>query len=182
MSVRRTVLDVLTRPRLQEIGPKTGIECYRNTSRPDMLDWVSRSHGITFPDLLAQFLHDELNLACQKLHLDDTGRQKEDLDFVIRVRNESTTTTWIIETKRAEDSETEVSRKDGHAEWWCEQVTKKTATGVEFLYPKLPHHRYHGHWSHSFAALVKSLKPAPGLKLTFESVNEEGATSEYRHA
>ena len=79
MSVRRTALDVLTRPRLREIALKVGIEFYANTSRPDMLDSVSRSHSIPFKDLLAHYLRDELKLACQKLDLDDTGREKQTL-------------------------------------------------------------------------------------------------------
>ena len=77
MSVRRTALDVLTRPRLREIALKVGIEFYANTSRPDMLDSVSRSHSIPFKNLLAHYLRDELKLACQKLELDDTGREKK---------------------------------------------------------------------------------------------------------
>lgn len=77
MSVRRAALDVLTRPRLREIALKVGIEFYANTSRPDMLDSVSRSHSIPFKDLLAHYLRDELKLACQKLDLDDTGRERQ---------------------------------------------------------------------------------------------------------
>ena len=77
MSVRRTALDVLTRPRLREIALKVGIEFYANTSRPDMLDSISRSHSIPFKDLLGHYLRDELKLACQKLDLDDTARQKQ---------------------------------------------------------------------------------------------------------
>lgn len=91
-------------------------------------------------------------------------------DFVVRVCTGSTATMWIIETKGREDWDTEVPRKDAHAEWWCEQVTKET--GVEWRYAKLPYRRYHGNWPTSFAALVESLKPAPGLKLIFEAADE----------
>lgn len=77
MSDRRNVLDVLTRPRLREIALKVGIEFYANTSRPEMLDSVSRSHSIPFKDLLAHYRRDELKLACQKLDLDDAGRERQ---------------------------------------------------------------------------------------------------------
>ncbi|QLA20896.1 hypothetical protein [Desulfolutivibrio sulfoxidireducens] len=77
MSVRRTALDVLTCSRLLEVALKVGVEFYANTSRPDMLDSVSRSRGILFKDMLAHYLRDELRLACQKLDLDDTGREKQ---------------------------------------------------------------------------------------------------------
>lgn len=97
-------------------------------------------------------------------------------DFVARVRSGSTTTMWIIETKGREDWDTEVPRKDAHAEWWCEQVTKET--GVEWRYAKLPYRRYHGNWPSSFAALVESLKPAPGLKLIFEAADEDESAVE----
>ncbi len=58
---------------------KVGVEFYADTSRPDMLDSVSRSHSIPFKDLLAHYLRDELKLACQKLDLDDTGRERQAL-------------------------------------------------------------------------------------------------------
>jgi type III restriction enzyme len=88
-------------------------------------------------------------------------------DFVGRVLVESTTTMWVIETKGREDWDTEVPRKDAHAEWWCEQVTKET--GIQWRYAKLPYKRFHGKFPSSFAALVEALKPARGLSLIFEA-------------
>lgn len=76
MSVRRTTLDVLTRPRLRDIALVAGVEFYANTSRADMLDSISRSHSIPFRAILAEYLRDELKLACQQLELDETGRDK----------------------------------------------------------------------------------------------------------
>lgn len=97
-------------------------------------------------------------------------------DFVVRVRNNTKITMWVIETKGREDWDTEVPRKDAHAEWWCEQVTKES--GIEWRYAKLPYRRYHGHWPEAFADLVESLKPTPGLPLIFESAEDEAATVE----
>lgn len=97
-------------------------------------------------------------------------------DFVVRVRNGTKVTMWVIETKGREDWDTEVPRKDAHAEWWCEQVTKET--GIEWCYAKLPYRRYHGNWPDTFAGLVESLKPAPGLPLIFESTEEKEAVVE----
>jgi len=87
-------------------------------------------------------------------------------DFVARVRIESTKM-WIIETKGREDWDNEVPRKDAHAEWWCQQVTKET--GIQWRYAKLPYKRFHGKFPSSFAALVEALKPAPGFSLIFEA-------------
>jgi type III restriction enzyme len=92
-------------------------------------------------------------------------------DFVARVGLESTRTMWIIETKGREDWDTEVPRKDAHAEWWCEQMTKET--GVQWRYAKLPYKRFHGKWPSTFASLVESLKPAPGLSLIFEAIDDD---------
>jgi hypothetical protein len=64
----------------------------------------------------------------------------------------------LLETKGREDFDTEVARKDVHAEWWCSQVTVQT--GVRCKYAKLPYR---------FAQLTEMLKPAPGLNLIFES-------------
>ena len=88
-------------------------------------------------------------------------------DFVARVLDGAKITMWIIETKGREDWDSEVPRKDAHAEWWCEQVTKET--GVQWRYAKLPYRRYHANFPASFASLVESLKPSPGLSLIFES-------------
>lgn len=86
------------------------------------------------------------------------------------------TTMWVIETKGREDWDTEVPRKDAHAEWWFEQVTNET--GIEWRYAKLPYRSYHDHWPNTFADLVESLKAAPGLPLLFESAVESDATLE----
>jgi type III restriction enzyme len=88
-------------------------------------------------------------------------------DFVARVIAESTTTMWIIETKGREDWDNEVPRKDAHADWWCEQVTKET--GIQWRYAKLPYKRFHSKFPSSFAALVQALRPAQGLSLIFEA-------------
>ena len=77
MSIRHTALNVLTRPRLREIALKVGIDFYATASRTDMLDSVSRSRSVPLKDLLAQYLRDELKLSCQKLDMDDTGREKQ---------------------------------------------------------------------------------------------------------
>ena len=95
-------------------------------------------------------------------------------DFVARVRAKSEPTMWIIETKGREDWDNEVPRKDAHADWWCEQVTKETS--VQWRYAKLDYKRYHGKFPSSFAALVQALKPAPGLKLIFESTDVDDAS------
>ena len=97
-------------------------------------------------------------------------------DFVARVCVQSTTTMWVIETKGREDWDAEVPRKDAHAEWWCEQVTKET--GLQWRYAKLPYRRFHSKWPSSFAALVEALKPAPGLKLIFEASDLDALTKE----
>lgn len=97
-------------------------------------------------------------------------------DFVVRVRIESTITMWVIETKGREDWDTEVPRKDAHAELWCDQVTKET--GVQWRYAKLPYKRFHGTFPSSFAALVDALKPAPGLSLIFEPRDVECVSKE----
>ena len=91
-------------------------------------------------------------------------------DFVVRVCTGTKTTMWIIETKGREDWDSEVPRKDAHAQWWCEQVTKET--GVEWCYAKLPYRRYHEHFPRTFIELVESLKPAHGFTLIYEAPAE----------
>jgi len=79
MSVRRAALDVLTRLRLREVALKVGISFYSNTSRDEMIDGIGRSLSIPLKELLAQFLRDELKLACQRLDLDNRGRELREL-------------------------------------------------------------------------------------------------------
>ena len=79
MSIRRTALDVLSRPRMQEIAQRAGLEFKASATRTEMLDRVSRSHSIPFKSLLTHYLRDELKLACQRLQLDDRGRERHDL-------------------------------------------------------------------------------------------------------
>jgi type III restriction enzyme len=87
-------------------------------------------------------------------------------DFVARVAQPGEETMWVLETKGREDFDSEVSRKDAHAEWWCSQVTAQS--GVAWRYVKLPYRRFHGKWPGTFAQLIEMLKPAPGLGLIFE--------------
>jgi len=76
MSSRRTALDVLTRLRLRQIAGRAGIDFKSSASRTEMLDKLSRSHSIPLKTLLTDFLRDELKLACQRLELDHTGRER----------------------------------------------------------------------------------------------------------
>jgi type III restriction enzyme len=87
-------------------------------------------------------------------------------DFVASVEDDGQTTMWLLETKGREDFDSEVSRKDAHAEWWCSQVTAQS--GVTWKYAKLPYRRFHAKWPQTFAQLIEMLKPAPGLSLIFE--------------
>jgi type III restriction enzyme len=87
-------------------------------------------------------------------------------DFVASVAVGNKTTMWLLETKGREDFDSEVTRKDTHADWWCSQVT--TQTGATWKYAKLPYRRFHAKWPHSFGQLVEMLEPAPGLNLIFE--------------
>src|SRR5882724_4812033 len=79
MSVRRSVLDVLTRPRLQEVALKVGISFYSNATRDEIINGIARSLGVSLKELLVQFLRDELKLACQRLELDERGHQRREL-------------------------------------------------------------------------------------------------------
>jgi hypothetical protein len=88
-------------------------------------------------------------------------------DFVAGVDEGDKMTMWLLETKGREDFDSEVTRKDAHAEWWCSQVTAQT--GVTWKYAKLPYRRFHAKWPETFAHLIEMLKPAPGLSLIFES-------------
>jgi len=74
---------------------------------------------------------------------------------------------WLLETKGREDFDSEVARKDAHAEWWCSLVTAQS--GVTWKYAKLPYRRFHAKWPQTFAQLIETLQPAPGLSLIFES-------------
>lgn len=82
---------------------------------------------------------------------------------------------WLLETKGREDFDTEVSRKDAHAEWWCSQVTAQG--GVTWKYAKLPYRHFHAKWPQTFAQLIEMLKPAPGLSLIFEPNATEANTA-----
>jgi DNA modification methylase len=75
MSIRRTALDVLTRPRLHDIARRTGIEISSSASRAEMLDRISRSHSVPFKKLVEEFFRVELKLVCQRLKLEDGGRE-----------------------------------------------------------------------------------------------------------
>jgi type III restriction enzyme len=88
-------------------------------------------------------------------------------DFVARVEEGDEITMWLLETKGREDFDSEVPRKDAHAEWWCSQVTAQS--GVTWKYAKLPYRRFHAKWPQTFAHLKEMLKPAPGLSLIFEA-------------
>jgi len=79
MSIRRTALDALTRPRLWDVARKVGIVFYSNASRHEMVNGVCRSHRVPFKELLSHFLRDELKLACQRLELGDNGRERSEL-------------------------------------------------------------------------------------------------------
>ena len=92
-------------------------------------------------------------------------------DFVASVDKGKQTTMWLLETKGREDFDSEVARKDAHAEWWCSQVTAQT--GVTWKYAKLPYRRFHAKWPHTFAQLIEMLKPATGLSLIFEPNPQE---------
>jgi type III restriction enzyme len=141
-----------------------------------------------FEEEFAQFMHNAKDVkAFAKLAEWFTGFGLEYLsergsvrlyypDFVARVCAESTITMWIIETKGREDWDDEVPRKDAHAEWWCEQVTKET--GVQWRYAKLPYKRFHGKLPSSFAGLVEALKPIPGLSLIFEPIDVDGTAED----
>jgi hypothetical protein len=76
-------------------------------------------------------------------------------------------TMWLLETKGREDFDSEVIRKDAHAEWWCSQVTAQS--GVRCKYAKLQYRRFSQKWPGTFAQLIETLQPAPGLSLIFES-------------
>ena len=79
MSIRRVVLDVLTRTRLCEISRKAGIGFRSNAPRNEVLNSVSRAYSVLFKDLLAHFRRDELKLACRNLGLNNAGREREGL-------------------------------------------------------------------------------------------------------
>jgi type III restriction enzyme len=87
-------------------------------------------------------------------------------DFVATVEEGNQLTMWLLETKGREDFDSEVTRKDAHAEWWCSQVTVQS--GVTWKYAKLPYRRFHAKWPHTFMQLIEMLTPAPGLSLIFE--------------
>jgi hypothetical protein len=61
---------------------------------------------------------------------------------------------------------TEVPRKDAHAEWWCEQVSKET--GESWRYAKLPYNRFHGKLPGTFASLIEMLTPSSKQSRLFE--------------
>ena len=92
------------------------------------------------------------------------------------MKDGTTETMWILETKGREGWDTEVPRKDALAEWWCSQVSKET--GTSWKYAKLPYRRFHCKKPSSFAALVQSLQPAPGLSLIFEASDADGVPEE----
>lgn len=95
-------------------------------------------------------------------------------DFVATVEDANETTMWLLETKGREDFDSEVARKDAHADWWCSQVTVQS--GVNWKYAKLPYRRFHSKWPGTFAQLIEMLEPTPGLHLIFEP-NATGAGS-----
>jgi DNA modification methylase len=79
MTVRRRVLDVLTRPRLLAIGAAFELDVTANTLRGQALDALSRKSIIRLRDILTEFYRRELKLACQHLELDTKGVERERL-------------------------------------------------------------------------------------------------------
>jgi adenine-specific DNA-methyltransferase len=79
MSVRRTALNSLTRPRLFELARVADLTIPTSTPRPDILDKISRKRSVPLRTLLAQFTRDELKLACHQLDIDTTGTEKNKL-------------------------------------------------------------------------------------------------------
>lgn len=60
-------------------------------------------------------------------------------DFVAHVLSGDFAGMWLIETKGQEDEE--VARKDAHAAWWCEEVSKQTKTIWRYL--KVPYRKFY---------------------------------------
>jgi DNA modification methylase len=76
MSTRRSVLEVLTRPRLIQVGRDLGIDLALTTPRPDALVALGRSKGVSLRDILGLLSRDELKLACQRAGLGTSGKEK----------------------------------------------------------------------------------------------------------
>jgi type III restriction enzyme len=87
-------------------------------------------------------------------------------DFVAKVQDDDGVTMWILETKGREDFDTEVPRKDKHAEWWCCQIAEQT--GTPWKYAKLPYRKFHDKWPGSFARLLEMLTPVSDQEVLFD--------------
>ena len=79
MSVRRTVLNSLTRASLIDLARVVDLTLSASARRGEILDRISRKSSLSLHSLLSHFTRDELKLACHQLDLDTTGIEKNKL-------------------------------------------------------------------------------------------------------
>lgn len=72
----QTLLSVLTRARLVELGRDLGVSVPERSAREAQLDLVARASAASGTDLLRFLNRDELRSACRALKLDFTGRSR----------------------------------------------------------------------------------------------------------
>ena len=79
MTVRRVILNSLTRPRLIDLTRLADLTLSASAPRGEILDRISRKSSVSLRSLLDHFTRDELKLACHHLDLDTTGNEKSKL-------------------------------------------------------------------------------------------------------
>ena len=77
MSVRKQILEVLTRTRLKQIGGRLGRDYAASAKRGDVVNSLNRTRSISLADILGEMMRDELKRACVALDLNNSGREKK---------------------------------------------------------------------------------------------------------
>lgn len=75
----RTVLKVLTKPRLVDLSRELGVPLKVNASKDEQLGAFARHRAVQLPSIVRALGRDELKRACREHGLDSTGRSRTEL-------------------------------------------------------------------------------------------------------
>lgn len=99
---QRKALDVLTRPRLLEVGAALDLDLSSRLRKSDMVEALAGSRRTTLARILDCLKRDELKALCRTAGIDDSGRNKADIaDRILRHSG-------VVERRRRAPSDAEL--------------------------------------------------------------------------
>lgn len=82
---QRTALDVLTKPRLLEVGTALDVDVSGRQRKSDLVEALASSRRAPFPRILENLKREELKAICRAAGIDESGRTKARLaDRILR--------------------------------------------------------------------------------------------------